>query len=337
MLGLDDRPRAADGPERRPGGACAPRPRVAEPEGRQQVERHGLRTAIGGRDPDQDVVDAGLGILDHHVPVAVLVEHPRVQQFVLRRAPIPPPVLLDEQGVREGVLRILVEVLHVGVRRRGVEVEVVLLHVLAVIALAAGDTEEPLLHDRIAAVPEREREAQPLVVVRDAGQAILSPAIGPGARVLVGEELPGGPVRAVVLPDRAPLPLGHVRAPPLPVRGPLPRLLESPLLRRDAPPLHARHWATLLRHIIRTISPLASPSGFDAHGRIAIHELALHVVRAPSPVPLPLGGRGNQHYSLSRGGPEATGSPALDRRDRASAPRGAGGRVRASRAAGPRR
>src|SRR5881409_2802486 len=72
--------------------------------------------------------------------------------------PVPPPVLLEEPGVGEDPLRVLVEVLHVGVRRRGVEVEVAFLHVLAVIALGAGETEEPLLHDGIAAIPEGERE-----------------------------------------------------------------------------------------------------------------------------------------------------------------------------------
>ena len=59
-----------------------------------------------------------------------------------------------------GRLRVLVEVLHVRVRRRAVEVEVVLLDVLAVIPLAVGQAEQPLLEDRILPVPQRQGEAQ---------------------------------------------------------------------------------------------------------------------------------------------------------------------------------
>src|SRR5262249_8464309 len=149
----------------------------------------------------------------------VALEHAGVQQLILRCAPIAAPVLVEEGTVREGPLGILVEVLHVGVRRRGVEIEVVLLHVLAVIALGVGHAETALLQDRIAAIPQRERETEALVIVRDTGQAILPPAIGAAARMLVWEELPGSPSRAVVLAHRPPLPLGHVRAPALPVRG----------------------------------------------------------------------------------------------------------------------
>ena len=50
-------------------------------------------------------------------------------------------------------------------RGRAVDVEVVLLHVLAVVALAVGEPEQPLLQDRVALVPQRQREAQPLLVV----------------------------------------------------------------------------------------------------------------------------------------------------------------------------
>jgi hypothetical protein len=64
------------------------------------------------------------------------------------------------------------------VRRRAVEVEVVLLDVLAVIAFAVGQAEQALLQDRVFAVPQREREAQPLFVVGNAAEAVFSPAIG---------------------------------------------------------------------------------------------------------------------------------------------------------------
>ena len=99
--------------------------------------------------------------------------------------PAPAAAGLDEVGVGERRLRILVEVLHVRVGRRAVEVEVVLLDVLAVIALAVGQAEQPLLEDRVLAVPQGQREAEPLLVVGDAGQAVLAPAIGARAGLVV--------------------------------------------------------------------------------------------------------------------------------------------------------
>ena len=98
-------------------------------------------------------------------------------------------------------------------RRRAVEVEVVLLHVLAVIAFAVGQAEQPLLENRILAVPEGEGEAEPLLVVGDAGQAVFAPAIGARARLIVGEIIPGVAAFAVVFADRAPLALAEVRPP----------------------------------------------------------------------------------------------------------------------------
>ena len=52
-------------------------------------------------------------------------------------------------------MRILVQILHVGVRRCAIEIEVVFLDVLAVIPLIAGQPEQTLLQDGITFVPER--------------------------------------------------------------------------------------------------------------------------------------------------------------------------------------
>ena len=140
------------------------------------------------RDPHEDVVGRGLRVLDEDVEVAVLVEDAGVEQLELRLPPCRAARFSSTQPrVRELALRILVEHLHVRVRRRGVEVEVVLLHVLAVVALGAGQAEEALLQDRIAAVPERQREAEARVAVADAGEAVLAPAVGARARVSCGK------------------------------------------------------------------------------------------------------------------------------------------------------
>ena len=176
---------------------------------------------------NENVLGRFLGILDEDVEVAVLVEDARVEQLVLELALAPAPVPVHEVGIRERRLRIFVEVLHVRVRRRAIEVEVVLLDVLAVITLAVGQAEEALLEDRVLAVPQRQGEAKPLLVVGDAGQTILAPAVGARARLVMGEVVPGVAAFAVVLADRAPLPFAQVRSPLLPGSLALPSSFQS--------------------------------------------------------------------------------------------------------------
>jgi hypothetical protein len=106
------------------------------------------------------------------------------------------------------------------VGRCAVEVVIVLLDVLAVIALAVGQAEQPLLEDRVLAVPQGNRKAQPLVVVAETGKPILAPVIGARAGLVVGKVAPCIAVLAVVLADGAPLALAEVR-PPLLSRHPL--------------------------------------------------------------------------------------------------------------------
>src|SRR3989454_6256408 len=134
-----------------------------------------------------------------------------------------------EASVGKRRLGVLVEVLHVGVGRGRIDVEVVLLHVLAVIPLAAREPEEALLEDRIAAVPERQRQAEPSVVVGDPGDPVLAPPVRPRSGMVVGEGVPGRPKRAVVLANGPPLALGQVRPPPLPVGRAVLGFVESQL------------------------------------------------------------------------------------------------------------
>src|SRR5262249_20071671 len=124
-------------------------------------------------------------------------------------------------------LRILVQILHVGMRGRGVQVEVILFHVFAVIAFIAGKTEEPLFKDGVASVPKRKREAHALVAVADSRQPILVPAISPRPGLLMRKILPGLAVSAVVFANGAPSPLAHVRPPALPVSAAIVRLLQA--------------------------------------------------------------------------------------------------------------
>ena len=109
-----------------------------------------------------------LRVVDLDDPVAIVVEHARVQQLVLGVKLAPAPVLGHQVAVGELALRIVVAPAVPRVTRERVEVPPVLLGVLTVVALVAGEAEDPLLEDRVAAVPKREPEAQPLLDVREA-------------------------------------------------------------------------------------------------------------------------------------------------------------------------
>ena len=151
--------------------------------------------------------------------VAILPEDPGVDELVFGRRAVgrlPSGILGDEIVVGKGTLRILVERPHVGVGRRAVEVVPEFLHVLAVVALGVGEPEHPLLQDRVAAVPHGERKAPALVVVAEPGDAVLAPAIGARAGLVMGEVVPGIAAVAVVLAHRPPLPFAEVWPPPPP-------------------------------------------------------------------------------------------------------------------------
>jgi len=218
-------------PQARDGGPTGPRPGVPEPQRRQQMQPGLVRPPVVHGDLDQHVVGRRLGVLDEHVEVAVLGEDAGVQQLVLEIAATARPVGRHQVGVRVRRLWILVQELQVRMGRGAVQVEVVLLDVLAVVPLAVGQPEHPLLQQRVAAVPQRQREAQPLLVVADAGDAVLTPPVRPRPCLVMAEVRPGVPVAAVVLPDRAPLPLAQVRTPPAPRHPRLVRLYQPLPLR----------------------------------------------------------------------------------------------------------
>jgi hypothetical protein len=135
------------------------------------------RTPVDCRNFYQDVVRPRFGVLDEDVEVAVVVEYARVEQFVLGILPGAAPVFRHQVVVGKRALRILVQVLHVRVAGHVVEVEVILLPVLAVIPLRAGQAEHALLDDRVLPIPERKRKAELLVVVADSGNAVLAPPV----------------------------------------------------------------------------------------------------------------------------------------------------------------
>jgi hypothetical protein len=191
------------------------------PEQRHHMHRRGRGGAVDDLDPAQDVVGVRLRVLDGHVEVAVVAERRanRVEQLILRRVGAAAGVFVDEIGVRKRDLRILVEHPRIGVRRRVIEIEVVLLDVLAVVAFGVREAEQPLLQDGVTLVPERQAQAQVLIAIGEAGKAVLVPAIRAASRVVVRQILPGAAVVAVVLANRAPRAVADVGAPSPPVGG----------------------------------------------------------------------------------------------------------------------
>ncbi len=100
--------------------------------------------------------------------------------------------------------------------RRGVEVVVILLDVLAVVPLGTGQAEQPLLEDRVAPVPEGGGEDDELVAVAKPGDGVLAPAVRLAPRLVVRQKGPGFAISAVVFADGRPGPVADVRPPPPP-------------------------------------------------------------------------------------------------------------------------
>ena len=223
-----DRRTARSRGQARPPATRLPRPLVAEPQRRQHVQGRLVRALVPDRDSHQDVGRIRLRVVDLHDPVAVLVEHARVEQLELGLELRPPSVLPEQLLVRVGRLRVVVAPGHPRAGGQRVQVPPVLLGILAVVALAVRQPEHPLLEDRVPPVPQREREAQPAEHVRDAGHAVLVPAVGAGSGVVMWEEGPRVTAGAVVLPDRAPRALGEIRPPAIPRAGRVEALLKAP-------------------------------------------------------------------------------------------------------------
>src|SRR5262249_29188479 len=120
---------------------------------------------------------------------------------------------------------------------RTVEVEVVLLDILAMVGFAVGQPEQAFLEDRILAIPQSEREAQALAIVADASQTILTPAIGARTGLIMGEVIPGDTTVAVVLTHRPPRALAQVLSPFLPGNLLLSSLCKSHLFCAHRAPL----------------------------------------------------------------------------------------------------
>ena len=196
---------------------ATPRPGVAEPKRGQQAQRGGCRAAVDHGDANENVIRRPLGVFRENIEITVVIKHARVREFEFGIVLATAAVLLEQPRVRKFRLRIFVERLQVGMRRRRIEVEVLFFHVFAVISLAAREAEQTLLENRVPAVPQRERETEPALAVGDAEQTVLAPAVRAAAGVVVREEIPTGASFGVVLAHGGPLTFAQVWTPTFPV------------------------------------------------------------------------------------------------------------------------
>ena len=182
------------------------------------MNRRRLRPAVVDGDSHQNVVRRGLAVFRKNVEVAVVVEDPGVEQLEFRLILPAPVIFLHQLRVGEFPLRILVKHFQIGMCRGGVEVIICLLHVFAVVAFTVRQAEKPLLQNWIVFIPQRQRQAKAAGFIADAGNAVLAPAIGAAAGMVVREILPGGAAGTVILAHGAPLPFGKIGSPQQPRR-----------------------------------------------------------------------------------------------------------------------
>jgi len=171
---------------------------------REEVQGGRLGSTIYRFDANAKILAGNLAIFYKDIKITMVIEYAGVEKFVFEPSAGAFSVLIQQALVGVFRLRILVQILHVGVGRGAVKIEVILLHIFAMIALAGSQAKGPLFQNGIPTVPEGHAEHKKLIAVTDCSQAVLAPSIGLAPGHIVGKEIPGCSVRAVVLPNCPP-------------------------------------------------------------------------------------------------------------------------------------
>ena len=194
-------------------GRVPPRPGIPKGNGGQNCNGCILFSPVVHRHADEHVLLIGLGVLHKNIEVLILIEDTRVHDLVLGLIFTPAGVFLPYFLVGKQILGILVEHFHVGMRGGTIQVIVHFLHVLAMVGLSVGKAKDSLFQHFVLMVPECERQADMLLAIRETANSLLAPAVGFGARHLVGNVVPGIAIPAVILPHGTPLPFRQIGAP----------------------------------------------------------------------------------------------------------------------------
>src|SRR4051812_40582940 len=132
---------------------ASPRPGIAKPNSGQESQVCRFRPTVENRNLYQNVFDISLGILDLHIKVAVLLEYSSIQQLIFWLMFIHAAILRNQHVVRKRRMRILVQILHIRMGWRAVEIEEILLFIFAVITFVAVESKNALLQDGVMFIP----------------------------------------------------------------------------------------------------------------------------------------------------------------------------------------
>lgn len=103
--------------------------------------------------------------LNEYIPVSIFIENTGVHDFVFGDVARAILILNHQILIRITPLRIFVQIFHVGVGGRRVQIIIELFAILPVISFMACHTEKTFFKDRINTIPESKGKAEPLVVV----------------------------------------------------------------------------------------------------------------------------------------------------------------------------
>ena len=120
--------------------------------------------------------------------------------------------------------------------RHRIEIEVALLHILAVIRFGWNESEVAFFQNRIALIPERHREAEDLIAIAKSADAVFAPAIRLRSREIMRQVIPRVALRAVVLAHRSPRAVRQIRTPLAPLRDRMRITRQALLLGGHGPP-----------------------------------------------------------------------------------------------------
>src|ERR1700735_5535569 len=175
-----------------------------------------IRSAIPRGYANENIFRIGLRVFHENIKVTILRENSSIYQLVFLILARSFAIFGNQLLVREFSVRILVQIFQIRTGRRGVEV-VVIFDVLAMIAFAIGEAEEALFEDRVFLVPHGECETNVLVTIAETRNAVFTPTVRPGSRMVVRQIIPSVSISAVVFADGTPLPLRKVGSPALPM------------------------------------------------------------------------------------------------------------------------
>src|ERR1700722_15035448 len=108
------------------------------------MQRSWCISSIEHFDFDAGILRGSLGILNENVEIFTLVENTRINEFIFGIKWGSSPIFFFEFLIRKFLLRIFVEVFHVGMGRCRIEVVITFLDIFAMVAFPSIQSKQPL-------------------------------------------------------------------------------------------------------------------------------------------------------------------------------------------------